>query len=1583
MSGYIWIPDDKNVWAVAQVTEAKKGKSVKVLTKDGKEKKVDGPITKYDTVSQDDLSRECDNLLELESFTEGLVLHHIKERFARGTIYTSVGAILVAVNPYRALDIYDEGMMLRIWEQHLADTKGGARTASTLTPHVFSVGATALHNMRDSGTSQAVLISGESGAGKTETTKKILQFLSSVASYAAAEMTGPIPAAGTSADVEDSIAEQILGTNPILESFGNAKTLRNNNSSRFGKYMEISFTEAPAYAICGTAIRTYLLEKNRVIVQGPNERNYHIFYMLLAGVSKDMQKEFSLSAGRDPMEWAYLNTSGCVKVTGRQEKQEYIELVTAFGHLKFPDETIKSILQVLAAILHIGNVTFKDDDEGSIVANRETVIIAAELLGIEHANTLEECFCTKEIIVNKERTLVKLDVHKAQEQRDALARFLYGSLFDILVVQINTTLGSDVSAMASSTANIGILDIFGFEVFAVNSFEQLCINYCNERLQTFFNEVIFEKEIEIYKKENIDLADITFVDNLGCVRIIDGAKGYGIFSLLDEECIVPQGSDIKLLSKMNSAFGDAKQTKTFSTYFATGSRKNPNDFIVKHFAGDVTYNISNFCEKNKDTLNAATLATVATSSLAIIKGAAHIEGGDDDHSHSDAESKKKGGKVTISHKFKNSLDSLMTSLHTKQPSFVRCLKPNEQAKADKFDCQLLLSQMKYSGLFEAIKIRKSGFAIRVEMRLFYYKFRPLVPLDRWADAGIDRKRPGTNQKKKEGDSDEDETTYFRAQTKLLLKALEKVFSGPDALIPEDEQKDAADMLCNIKSKPKNWVLGDTLAFLRTTHTQNILNGRLNSVCIPKAVGVMQRLIKKWLVKGREQRLKDAASRAAAESEFVMEREQTFMTAEEKLSQLENLNYRQGLDKVKRNAEAKKRAVEEEARRVLARKIKAVTKMQSFIRGHRGHKVGHTYMCEIRFERALLQRDEGALYLAMKKAEALGVKSKALSRYKKSASAVILDVLSEAHIVSQLQDAIRSDSDYLLAEAISAAEDSRMEFLPQVKTARQLLVAHQELKAGLAWLERELELATTVPRLLQSVDYIRRLIQEASIKSLHNEPVCQEALFRIGKMRNLLAIRDEMRFACETASPSAMKAAIASRARLTPIFGDSIFQEEVTAISNMQRMVSFLPHVASMQSSMNADDGAESGHIGAGVGTDRVESETEPDSEEDEDDIAEESKEDASDGGDDGDDSENVSANTAKKPKKKSADNAGKSAKRIVEEEAEERLLKARRAEKRKMHIEHKAEREHVRKLDLANTVTDVNLPCWLMELLLIKKKSQSQATAQQIVAFHAVSKKIQRLCPNTRIMRQYLRVFKWTVAFCTWMPDHPKHDRERHPFARSTLGSGATQGDFAAPTDDNVDDNVDEFALLQAREGVESATSSLAKMSMSTKITKNRAPPPPPSTARQASGQASNPVDPKTGKDKYGRTAQKLGAVISGLAGSRGGGAGHAFAPPTYKESHSRISLAEGIGTASANRHKDSSLSAHRSLLQEAEKPRYMGGKGGHRLKSDMMRDKAIKSGKDTHTRVGASADEIIKDAINALGSVESNARSKHGTAWV
>lgn len=366
---------------------------------------------------------------------------------------------------------------------------------------------------------------GESGAGKTEATKKILTFLSTVCG-------------STGSRVGRSIESQILDSNPLLESFGNAKTIRNNNSSRFGKYMEINFDKK--YNIKGGNVTAYLLEKSRVVKQGPQERNYHIFYMLLAGASKEMRKELNL---KPPEQFQYLIQSNCISINNRDEVKEYEELNAAMHHLNIEESIQSTMYQIVAAVLHLGNVTFvasKGGDfagagsggggdgatEGSKISSPSTdTKKISSLLGID-SERLEIVLCNKDTNINGETLLIPLTPEKAQDQRDSLAKFLYQKVFDYIVYIVNISLyrGKVVPTPSSGGGNIGVLDIFGFEVFQNNSFEQLCINYCNERLQTFFNEIIFDNEMKLYVSEDLPIDDISYQVRIFCflffVRVI-------------------------------------------------------------------------------------------------------------------------------------------------------------------------------------------------------------------------------------------------------------------------------------------------------------------------------------------------------------------------------------------------------------------------------------------------------------------------------------------------------------------------------------------------------------------------------------------------------------------------------------------------------------------------------------------------------------------------------------------------------------------------------------------------------------------------------------------------------------------------------------------------------------------------------------------------------------------------------------------------------------------------------------------------------------------------------------------------------
>jgi len=417
-----------------------------VLLPTGQETQLAGPIEQYDGVSQGELNHACDNLEDLENFGEGIILHHVQKRYASDVVYTHVGSILVAMNPYKSLQasLYTVDLM----EKMLHKVKNNLKTP----PHVFSTGAMALHAMRTEQKDQAVLISGESGAGKTETTKKILQFLST--------MTG-----STASRTGVSVEVQILDSNPILEAFGNAKTLRNNNSSRFGKYMEVNFD--PSGRIKGCNVTSYLLEKSRVVKQTANERNYHIFYMLLAGASKELKQELMLRPAQD---FDLLNQSGCIDVDRRNEKEEYDVLVRSFGNLSINATTQKMIFQCVAGVLHLGNISFSSSSGGardsldgaSQVSNQQDLRRVATLLGI-NAEALEQALCCRENNINGEIIYVPLNPVRAGDQRDALIKNIYGKLFDFIVSQINTVL-----LRGKPGNNIGVLDIFGFEVFRVN-----------------------------------------------------------------------------------------------------------------------------------------------------------------------------------------------------------------------------------------------------------------------------------------------------------------------------------------------------------------------------------------------------------------------------------------------------------------------------------------------------------------------------------------------------------------------------------------------------------------------------------------------------------------------------------------------------------------------------------------------------------------------------------------------------------------------------------------------------------------------------------------------------------------------------------------------------------------------------------------------------------------------------------------------------------------------------------------------------------------------------------------------------------
>ncbi|CAG4968712.1 unnamed protein product [Colias eurytheme] len=611
---------------------------------------------------------------ELQEFT---ILRNLHIRYNEQLIYTYTGSMLIAINPYEILPIYTMDQIHFYQERNIGD----------MPPHIFAIGSDSYRELVESGSNQCVVISGESGAGKTESTKLLLQYLAA--------------ASGKHSWIEQQIQE----TNPILEAFGNAKTVKNDNSSRFGKYINIYFTKDGV--IEGGNIDQYLLEKSRIVRQNKGERNYHIFYSLVTGLSADEKKKLELTR---PQDYEYLNSGNMLTCDGRNDAIEFSDIRSAFKVLNFADEEVWGVFNLLAGILHMGNLKFKsystNNIESSEVADAVNANRIASLLGVNKAQ-LCEALTRKTLIAHGEKIVSTISVSSAIEGRDALVKAIYGHIFVYIVENINKTLHKDERL---SNNSIGILDIFGFENFDSNSFEQLCINYANENLQQFFVRHIFKLEQEQYQKEGITWTNINYVDNQENLDVI-GIKPMNLLSLIDEESRFPKGTDITLLDKLNSNHSSKK------CYVSPKSTRD-HRFGVKHFAGDVYYNVKGFLDKNRDMLTTDLRELLIDSNNTFLKKIFDL---DSVTGHSGSRKT-----LSLSHQFKASLESLMKTLYACHPFFVRCIKPNELKKPRIFDRPLCVRQLRYAGLMETAKIRQAGYPIRYSYAEFVHRYRLVV-----------------------------------------------------------------------------------------------------------------------------------------------------------------------------------------------------------------------------------------------------------------------------------------------------------------------------------------------------------------------------------------------------------------------------------------------------------------------------------------------------------------------------------------------------------------------------------------------------------------------------------------------------------------------------------------------------------------------------------------------------------------------------------------------------------------------------------------------------------------------------------------
>mmetsp|Transcript_19751 Transcript_19751/g.29324 ORF Transcript_19751/g.29324 Transcript_19751/m.29324 type:complete len:1152 (+) Transcript_19751:233-3688(+) len=702
----------------------------------------------YENASQEPPS----DLITLTHLHEPAVVNSLKQRYANDIIYTATGPVLIALNPFKPLrQLYSEQTMKKYWEKAEKNLNG-----DDLEPHVYQIADSSFRNMMrqmedslNEGTTltanQAILVSGESGAGKTVTTKFVMKYLAALSKRASAPavkakraylqveenkrlsqqmMTSPLPNKEDSKMIQfssDSIESKVLQSNPILESFGNARTIRNDNSSRFGKFIEMQFTSSGK--LVGATIETYLLEKVRLVTQSPGERNYHVFFELLQGMDKRELKKYYLSSSDRPDDFQMMSCSGTYDRRDRvSDTDTYRALKDAMKTMNFKPQEQVDIFSVTAALLHASNLVCLEkkgghDDSSELDMTNPHLEPCCRLLGIP-ANGLNEALCTFSIKAGRETDVKRsLSQDKAEKELQAFIKATYGALFQYLVLRINDSIayqpqdGDEDNIRNRPAATIGVLDIFGFESFATNSFEQLCINYCNEALQQQFNAFVLKNEQEEYEREGIEWSFIEFPENQDVLDLID-KRGSGILNILDDQCRAPGTSD--------RSFASDVYTKCTGHPRFQANRKQVAvlQFEVSHYAGPVEYSSDGFLEKNRDELHKESTELLANSDNPFVSFLSELL--TDTNTASSNNTKKaeepyrlrrieSSLSTTVGGQFRRQLKDLRSKIDDTTPHYVRCLKPNDHLVPDDYDEGIVAEQLRCGGILEAVRVSRAGF----------------------------------------------------------------------------------------------------------------------------------------------------------------------------------------------------------------------------------------------------------------------------------------------------------------------------------------------------------------------------------------------------------------------------------------------------------------------------------------------------------------------------------------------------------------------------------------------------------------------------------------------------------------------------------------------------------------------------------------------------------------------------------------------------------------------------------------------------------------------------------------------------------
>ncbi|XP_071384729.1 myosin heavy chain, fast skeletal muscle-like [Centroberyx affinis] len=737
-----FVPDAKDLY-IKGVIQKKEGGQATVKTEAGETV----------TVKEDDCHPmnppkydKIEDMAMMTHLNEPSVLFNLKDRYAAWMIYTYSGLFCATVNPYKWLPVYDAKVV--------AAYRGKKRMEAP--PHIFSVSDNAYQNMLTDRENQSVLITGESGAGKTVNTKRVIQYFATIAVSGGADKKEQ-----TSGKIQGTLEDQIISANPLLEAFGNAKTVRNDNSSRFGKFIRIHF--GTTGKLSSADIETYLLEKSRVTFQLSDERSYHIFYQIMTGHKAELIDMLLITT--NPYDFPMIS-QGQISVASIDDKEELVATDTAIDTLGFSYDEKMSIYKLTGAVLHYGNMKFKQkqreeqaESDGTEVADK-----VAFLMGLNSAD-LVKGLCYPRVKVGNEYVTKGQTVPQVTNAVGALAKSVYEKMFLWMVIRINEMLDTKQPRQFF----IGVLDIAGFEIFDFNSMEQLCINFTNEKLQQFFNHHMFVLEQEEYKKEGIDWEFIDFgMDLAACIELIE--KPMGIFSILEEECMFPKASDTSFKNKLydqhlgkNNAFQKPKVVKG----------KPEAHFSLVHYAGTVDYNIGGWLDKNKDPLNESVVQLYQKSSVKLLSYLYASFSGTDAGGDAGGKVAKKGGKKkggsfqTVSAVFRENLGKLMTNLRSTHPHFVRCLIPNEVKTPGIMDNHLVIHQLRCNGVLEGIRICRKGFPSRILYADFKQRYRILNASAIPEGQFIDGKKAS---EKLLGSIDLDHTQYRFGTTKVFFKA---------------------------------------------------------------------------------------------------------------------------------------------------------------------------------------------------------------------------------------------------------------------------------------------------------------------------------------------------------------------------------------------------------------------------------------------------------------------------------------------------------------------------------------------------------------------------------------------------------------------------------------------------------------------------------------------------------------------------------------------------------------------------------------------------------------------------------------------